>query len=290
MSVINALAPWFGSKRNLAPEIVRAIGKHRVYWEPFCGSLAVLLAKPACVMETANDLHGDLVNLARVLRDEPTALDLYGRMSRLVFHEDLFHEAAGRVRSRGQQPAGDTPDVARAEDYLITSWFGRNGVAGTSSYNSNYCVRYTANGGHAAKRWHSVCASIPDWHERLRNVTILNRDAFGLLERIDDADGTAIYCDPPYLVKGAAYVHDFKADDHRRLADLLGRFKRTRVVVSYYDAPELAELYPGWAKHRHDVTKALVNQGARDKGGTVKAPEVLLINDRRAASLFPESV
>lgn len=280
MSAITAIAPWFGSKRNLGPAIVKELGRHRVYWEPFCGSLAVLLAKPPCVMETVNDLHGDIINLARVLKAEPSALDLYGRAARLVFHEDLFHEAAERVRVRGQQPATDVPDVDRAEDFLITSWFGRNGVSGTSSYNSNFCVRYTANGGHAAKRWHSVCASIPDWHERLRNVTILNRDAFELLDRIDDADGTAIYCDPPYLVKGAKYVHDFDGPDHARLAEALHRFKAARVVVSYYDHPALADLYPGWSKRSIEITKALVNQVQRDKGGATKATEVLLVNGR----------
>jgi len=45
-SSITALAPWFGSKRNLAPEIVRELRRHSCYWEPFCGSMAVLLAKP----------------------------------------------------------------------------------------------------------------------------------------------------------------------------------------------------------------------------------------------------
>ena len=67
---IKALAPWFGSKRNLAPEIVRELGKHRKYDEPFCGSAAVLLAKEPATCETVNDLHGDLINLARVVKDE----------------------------------------------------------------------------------------------------------------------------------------------------------------------------------------------------------------------------
>lgn len=56
---IKALSPWFGSKRNLAPRIVEAVGKHSAYWEPFAGSIAVLLAKPVVTMETVNDLHGD---------------------------------------------------------------------------------------------------------------------------------------------------------------------------------------------------------------------------------------
>ena len=35
-----ALAPWFGSKRNLAPTIAEELGPHCCYFEPFCGSVA----------------------------------------------------------------------------------------------------------------------------------------------------------------------------------------------------------------------------------------------------------
>lgn len=275
---IKAVAPWFGSKRTLAPTIVQELGPHRAYWEPFCGSMAVLLAKEPATMETVNDLHGDLINFARVLADEDMAVTLYARMSRFLMHEGLFHEAAHRFRERGHAPAGESPDVERAVDFAICSWMGRNGVAGTSSYNQGFCVRYTKNGGHAATRFQSVVESIPAWHYRLRRVTILNRDGIELLDRIEDADGVVIYVDPPYLVKGAKYVHDFDGIAHHKLATALQRFNKARVIVSYYEHPKLAELYPGWTKRPVHTTKALVNQGMRDRSGPTVAPEVLLIN------------
>lgn len=274
---IACVAPWFGSKRNLAPDIVFALGKHRVYWEPFAGSMAVLFAKEPCLMETVNDLHGDLINLARVLRREETAVELYGRAARFVFHEGLFVEAKDKLATYGDT-APDDSDVDRAEAFLAASWFGRNGVAGTKSATSSFAVRYTASGGQPAKRWSSVVDSIPDWHHRLRNVTVLNRDAFEVVERIRDEAGTSIYFDPPYLVKGASYKHDFESDDHKRLAELANRFKESIVVVSYYDHPALADLYPGWGKIEIQVTKSIANQSKRDDGGATKATEVLLIN------------
>lgn len=288
---IGALAPWFGAKRNMAPEIVRELGPHRKFDEPFCGSLAVILAKEAASCETVNDLHGDLINLARVVRVEDLAVDLYGRLARFVLHEGLFHEAAERYRARGYQPAGDEPDVDRAEDFMICSWFGRNGVAGTSSYNQGFCVRYTANGGHAAKRWKSAVESIPAWHHRLREVTMLNRDAFELLDRFDDDDRAVIYVDPPYVEKGAKYIHDFDSEDHRRLAEALKRFSRARVVVSYYEHPVVRDLYDGWTIRPIEVTKSLVNQGQRMReSAPTKAIELLIINGHslveRSSRLF----
>ena len=120
---ITAIAPWFGSKRNLAPEIVKELGPHRSYWELFGGSLAVLLVKDVSSSETVNDQHGDLINLARVLKDESLSWQLYDRLMRFVMHEDLFHEAAGRWKARGYLPTPEPPSVDRAEEFMVCSWF-----------------------------------------------------------------------------------------------------------------------------------------------------------------------
>lgn len=275
---IATLAPWFGGKRTLAPRIVAELGKHRVYWELFGGGLSVLLSKPPCVMETANDMHGQLVNLARCVQTEDAAIALFDRASRTAMHEELFEEQAASLRDLKHEPAPESPSIDQAYAYLVVSWLGMNGVAGTKSHNHNFCVRYTANGGHAAKRWRSVCDSIPAWWDRLRNVTMLNRDAFDLLDRIDDAPGTAIYLDPPYVTKGAKYVHDFSGIDHLRLAKLASRFKNARVVISYYEHPSLLQWYDGWTFVSCPTSKSLVSSGKRASENAIKAPEVLIVN------------
>lgn len=275
---VTAIAPWFGSKRTLAPRIVEAIGPHAAYWEPFCGSMAVLLAKPAATMETVNDLHGDLVNMARVIQHESLAVELYRQLARTLMSEELFKEQAALWKVEGRREAGEEPDLARAFRFFLCSWMGMNGVAGTSSYNQGFCARFTKNGGHAGTRWRAAVESIPWWHDRIRTTTILCRDGFDILERVEDSTGVAIYCDPPYIVKGASYVHDFKNEDHARLAELLGRFKETRVVLSYYAHPDLKRLYPGWRVMECSTAKAMVNSGKRPGGKATVAPEVLLVN------------
>lgn len=275
---ITAIAPWFGAKRNLAAEICAEFGKHSAYWEPFCGSMAVLLAKEPCSMETVNDLHGDLINLARCVQSNSDGPRLYRRLRRALCAKVFLDEAAARWKDRGNIPAGETADLERAYDFFLSSWIGRNGVSGTLSYNQGFSRRFTKSGGHAAKRFRGAVNSIPQWRRRMANLTILSECGISLCERIEDSPGVVIYCDPPYLVKGAKYVHDFDSADHRRLAGILGRFEYTRVVVSYYDHPLLAELYPGWTVRRLKATKSLVNQGMRDTKGATDAPEVLLIN------------
>jgi len=285
---IKAMAPWFGGKRTIAKHIVAELGKHRAYWEPFCGSCAVLFAKEPSAMETVNDLHGDLINLARVVQNEESALRLYAQLSRTLLHEELFRESVRRLESTPTPIDGIDPDEQRAVDYMTVSWIGRNGVSGTASCNNGFSARYTKNGGHAATRWVSAVESIPAWHHRLRHVSILNRDAFELIQKIEDSKGVVIYCDPPYVKKGAKYTHDFNPDEHERLARILRRFRKTRVVVSYYGHPTVDELYDGWSVCRIRATKALVSQGTRDNSGRADAPEILLINDVRTgqADLF----
>jgi DNA adenine methylase len=268
---LSAIAPWFGGKRTLAPAIVAELGPHRAYWEPFLGGCAILFAKETASAETVNDLHGDLTNLARCLANEAQAASLYRRCSGALFCERLFDESVARI----VEPF--VAGVERAFDYLVVCWMGRNGTAGTGAFNHQLAVRWTHAGGTPSVRWRGVGDSIPQWHERLRRVTILNRDGFEVLERIEDSPQTAIYCDPPYLVKGEAYLHDFAGDDHWRLADLLKRFRQARVVVSYYEDARLAEMYAGWHVRRLCATKNIANVQHR---GTEKvaAPEVLLMN------------
>lgn len=288
---ITATLPYLGCKRTFAPVIVEEIGEHSAYWDLCCGSLAPLFAKPLCPMETVNDLYGEVTNLARVLACEPTAAELYQRTRRVLMSEVLFRESAAVLKGA---PCEEVVSVDRAYHLLVASWLGRNGVTGTASYNHGLCVRFTSNGGHAAKRWRSVVESIPDWHERLRNVTILTRDLFEIIPRIEDKKGTVIYIDPPYVEKNAKYVHDFASQDsvlppevwailkheakrvypHQYLHELLSRFRKTRVIVSYYDHPLVNALYTGWTKRSVEVTKHLANHS----NGVVKAQEVLFIN------------
>jgi DNA adenine methylase len=254
---IRCLTPWYGSKRTLAPRIVAELGDHSVYWEPFCGSCAVLFAKPKVTYESVNDLHEDLINLAMVVQDEASGQRLYGRVYRTIFHEEMMPIAKEKIVS----PLAGKPDEERAYWYLVFSWMALNGISGTPLHSAGtFCARFSSKGGHGATRWRSMVESIPDWHERLRGVQILSRDAFKLIDDLDDAAGTSLYIDAPYVTKGAKYVHDFKAADHERLAEQLQRFKAARIVVSYYEHPDLEPLYCGWTKIRcngQSVSEAL---------------------------------
>jgi len=299
---IKAIAPWFGGKRTLAPRIVAELGPHTQYFEPFCGSMAVLFAKEASQKETVNDLHGDLVNLARVLQSPPAAQILYHRLQSALFCEGLLHDANHMLDDESSlslivahKEADDPIAIERAYWYFLASWMIRNGVAGTGRLEYQLAVRWTKNGGSPTVRFRNAVESIPAWHERLRNVVILRRNAFFILDRFEDCPGTAIYVDPPYMSgsrsgfgnhgAGSRYKHEFHhqatlldQDDHAKLAEILRGYTKARIVVSYYDCPRVRELYDGWTAVACPINKNMRVTAGRGTGKAQMAPEMLLIN------------
>jgi DNA adenine methylase len=281
-----SILPYFGGKRTMAPRIVAELGEHTAYFELCCGSMAVLLSKPPSRSETAVDLYGDLVNLARVLKDRQLAPQLYRRLRRTLFCNSIYQEVRRVFKAAGHFRATDKPDLDRAEIFFILSWMGRHGISGKMYFKDSFRRTKKADSANKCAGWKNAVRSIPAFRRRLSDVVIDNVDIFRYADDggIEDASGVAIYADPPYVDEGNVYVHSFTEADHRRLAAALSRFKRTRVVVSYYDHPLLRELYPPprWRFIDCTMTKALSNQKLReredDDGEIVKAPEVLIVN------------
>jgi DNA adenine methylase len=279
----------------MAEDIVTELGRHRTYWEPFCGSCAVLFAKTPSSQETVVDMHDGLVNLARVLQDESLAAELYGRAARTLYSTDLYEQSAAWLDRWVSLQDSQACDIDAAYHFFVVSWMGRNGTSGCCRTNWQPSIRYTPGGGSSSTRFHAAVDSIPWWHDRLRKVVIIKGDAFDHIPKLPDVPELAIYADPPYLHStrgsggGSRYLHDFteanggvglfdrQGDDHERLAAELMRFKQARVVVSYYDHPRLPRLYPGWTLRRLYRQKNLHVQNRRGVGHC-EAPEVLLIN------------
>lgn len=102
---LKAPFPWFGGKSRASGIIWDALGDVANYVEPFAGSLAVLLARPAPPrIETVNDKDAYVCNVWRALAKDPDQVahhadwpvnetDLLARHRWLVEH-GLFEPAA----------------------------------------------------------------------------------------------------------------------------------------------------------------------------------------------------
>ena len=70
--MVDAPFPWFGGKRDIAPQVWEALGNVAHYVEPFFGSGAVLLQRPhVSKFETVNDADGLLANFWRAVSADP---------------------------------------------------------------------------------------------------------------------------------------------------------------------------------------------------------------------------
>lgn len=273
---ITAVAPWMGSKRQLARRIIHQLGPHKSYFEPFCGSMAVILNKPIARHEVVNDLNRDLVNVATVLKTKPLVAELLARLHFTLAAEEVYRES----RQITMDPyRGRLGDVDRAYHALVMWWLGRNGIAGTKPSESGFSARFTPRGGSGGVRFRNLVSSVPWFAKRLERVDVLNQNAITMLGKIPDEKGAAIYCDPPYFLKAKKYQHDFESADHDHLAEALNRFRQVRVVLSYYPHPRLDALYPvaRWRRIEITVTKNIRNTVSRGGAG-VKATELLLVN------------
>lgn len=266
-------APWAGGKRRLAPRIVDLLGEHDTYVEPFVGGCAILPQKSPAMREIVNDANPAVVNVLRAMRFNEYQLSRM--LGPMAFDRQTFENAKSLLASIA--PGADLigTDIAAAQ--IVVWWMGANGYAGTTK-TGWFAQRRTKTGGDPAVRWESFRRSLPALSERLRNVVISCRDFRDFLAGGMDLSGTAIYADPPYLSKRITYAHDFTPQDHADLAAILNRFERARVVVSYYDAPELATLYP--ADRWERITVGMSKSSANSRRGATKTPavELLLVN------------
>jgi DNA adenine methylase len=76
--MMKAPFPYFGGKARIAAQVWSALGDCGHYMEPFCGSCAVLLARPHYDpqqhSETVNDADGMIANVWRALQADPDAV------------------------------------------------------------------------------------------------------------------------------------------------------------------------------------------------------------------------
>lgn len=246
------LVKWHGGKGRLSTWIIGHLPPSRVYVEPFGGGAAVLLNKPASEIEVYNDLDGRIVNLFRVLRDEP---DEFRRKVDLVpYSEAEFQLAAW------QPPWISAVDRAVADFVRFRQSFGGKGTPW--SYGTKRARQGVAENVHA---YRVAIEGLPWLVERVQRWQILSRSAVEVIGLFNDPEAV-IYCDPPYVHATrratAVYGHEMTDDQHRELAAVLNKC-RAKVAVSGYPSALYAELFKGWRCETRDV-------GAHAAGGCKK--------------------
>ena len=245
---------YHGGKWMLAPWIISHFPVHRIYVEPFGGGGSVLMRKERCYSEVYNDLDQEIVNLFTVVRTRgaelATALEL------TPFSRDEFRAS--------YEPSTDALEQARRTLVRSFQGFGSNAHVIKTGFRSNA----NRSGTTPAHDWRNYPESITAAIERLRGVTIENKDAMEVM-LANDTPETLHYVDPPYVhstrMEGAAtsrggYRHEMTDQDHRTLAAGLEQLQGA-VILSGYHSPLYDELYGHWRR----AEKLALADGARER-------------------------
>jgi DNA adenine methylase len=249
---------YFGGKQILAKRIVALLPDHLHYVEPFCGSLAVLLTKPASRMETVNDLDQDLMTFWRVLRNRSEELE---RVCALTPHARAEHDYVLRA-----EPATDELEVARRVWVRLTQ-----GRGGQMRRTTGWRYFSAARGSNLSMPGYleAYRKRLAPCLDRLAQVSLECRPALDVIANYGQHDDTLLYVDPPYLGStrnwGNQYRHEMREeDDHRTLAEAL-HAARAAVVVSGYPSPLYDKLFGDWdrAEIRTRTSQGGDGDGAR---------------------------
>ena len=293
-----------------------------VYVEPFFGAGGVFFAKPPASTEYINDLNGDVVNFFRVLRDHPDELihlcqltpyarDEYFRCRDEEWPDLETHdgriEAARRLFVLARQ-GRVTPN--RAEEHRgAPGWQSRSTFASVSlqpteiggwrspqrdtrpksnpaTGQADLCGWKSSEKGNpnnnSATATAATSSVLHQIAERLRRVTIDNRDAVKVIQRYD-CDSAFLYLDPPYLFstrRPNLYKCEMQDDDHLKLLECVKQCKG-KVAISGYPSDFYDEVLVGWERVELSTVQFI-------QGGEQLSPrtEVLWMNYTKSPRLF----
>jgi DNA adenine methylase len=249
---------YHGGKFRLAPNLIDLFPEHRVYTETFGGGASVLLRKPRCYSEIYNDLDGEVVNVFRVLQVQARARRLESLLRLTPFARAEFERSYKQA----------TSDVERARRTIIRSFmgFGSDSISRLKASRAGFNTRLSSvmstgfrwnsnrSGTTAASDWKTFPDNIAAFCERLQGVTIENRDAREIPEKMDREDALH-YVDPPYpmstrkIGNGTTPEHRYRFEmtdtDHEQLAALLHSLKGM-VIISSYPSHLYERLFRDW--------------------------------------------
>jgi len=145
MTDLRAPFPWFGGKRRIAHEVWAALGDVDNYVEPFFGSGAVLLERPAWHqgrVETVNDLDRYVANFWRALSADPEGVARYAdwpvsEADLEARHLWLVTHGAELIDSMSVDPEFYDVKVAGWWVWGICSWIGGGWCSGTGPWVSD---------------------------------------------------------------------------------------------------------------------------------------------------------
>lgn len=238
---MRAVFRYPGSKWGLADWIIQHFPtdyENMVYLEPFAGSAAVFFNKKPGMVETINDLNGDVVNLFRVLRDNPE--QLIEKLQLTPYSREEYKLSI--------EPCEDPVEKARRFIVRTTQSIGAKTDSGWRNHKQ-------AKIGGTACKWNGITETLWTAVNRLKGSTtnlvqIESMDALALIDKYNYPD-VLMYLDPPYVKSTRKtrrlYRHEMEEKDQVELLNLITG-SRAKIILSGYQSDLYDKRLSSWNK------------------------------------------
>lgn len=263
---------WYGGKYSHLDWLLPLLPETTHYCEPFGGSAAVLINRKPSLVETYNDIDGEVANFFRVLREQKD--DLLEAIGLTPFsREELRIAVNGNLE--------DLTDLERARRFFVRARQVRTGLAQTASEGRWAHCKLTSRAemAGAVSRWLGSVEGLSEIAQRLLRVQIENAPAVEVIKRFDSPE-TLFYCDPPYVHESRsdtnAYAFEMSDDEHRKLSEVLHQVDG-KVALSGYHSNLMDELYGNW-KYIEAPTKKAHSTNTGVDNNKQDRTEVLWVN------------
>ncbi len=240
MTKTQRLVQWFGSNAMQPQAPGRLLDGCRFVAIPFAGGMSevpYITAKQVLV----NDLHRHIINLCLVIQNAEDREWLVVEADGLPYHPEAL---AASQRSLTRWEWKRMPSREAALFYFVCVWMGRGGQAGTpGELKGALPVRWNAGGGGSNRRYRTAIEALDGWGRVFRRCEFVCMDAFRFLTKCKDDPTHGYYIDAPWPDAGDEYTHRFSLDDQKRLADVLGNYENSKVVIRFGEHSVIRRLY-----------------------------------------------
>ncbi len=256
---------YMGGKTRLSSQIVKFIPNHKVYVEPFFGSGQVMFRKgykdvknTHNYREIINDLDYNLINLYIQIKDNP--VKLIEELNLILYNENEHNKY-----KTNRNEYNELNNIKKQQYYLFNtiSSFGKRINGG---------FQYSKTGEDNTKTFNNKIQTIKQFHERLKNTYIFNRNYKEIIKKFDSKD-TFFYFDPPYKDTQKYETNDIDyIEFQKEIKNIKGKF-----IVSHYYDDYIKEYFNGYKiehlKHFRSISKQ--KDGKRPNK---KVDEIIIMN------------
>ena len=263
---------WVGGKSSVYPHfedlIKNNLKEGSTFYEPFAGGLAVSLALEHS-KTVVNDLNSELINMYKVIRDNPEALIEVLKISQKNHSPENYYY----IRDLDRHPEFETMSVvgkAARTIYLNKTCF--NGLYRVNSKGYfNSPIGRTASGKTPDIVQEEL---ILEMSKFLKTVQFHNSDYKACLETADDGD--VIFLDPPYDQDEAISTEGFVGyqkegwtrqdlEELKLVCDRLSD-RGCKVIITNNDTKFVRELFKDYNFREIEVKRSVNRDGNKRKG------------------------